>query len=191
MKKKHLLRELSIADYITLSSILLIVVAVWILWQNHIYLAVSVAFLSMFLDYLDGTIARKYGGSSYGKVLDSLYDVLGFVLFPGLVINMVTDWAWWSLAILALYHLSAVLRLARFTTEGYIETNKRYYNGMPVLFSKYALLTAFLWEAKLALLILLIMIPLMISSRLVKKPNPVFAQLNLLYAAAFLLLYLR
>ncbi len=190
MKKTHLLRELSIADYLTLAATLLIVVATWLLWHNQIYLALSAAFVSMFFDYLDGTFARKYGGSAYGKVLDSLYDIIGFVLFPSLVVNMLTHWAWWSLAITAFYHLSATLRLARFTMHGYIGTDKRYYVGVPVLFSKYALLTAFVLGAKLSALILAIMIPMMISSRLVKKPSPIFAQLNIMYALAFLLTHI-
>jgi CDP-diacylglycerol---serine O-phosphatidyltransferase len=191
MKKDHLLKELSVADYITLAATLLIIVALWLLWREETYLAVSVAFLSMFLDYLDGTVARKYGGSGYGKVLDSLYDILGFVLFPSLVVITQTNWAWWSLVVVAVYHLSASLRLARFTNEGYFAKDKRYYVGSPVLFSKYALILSFVAGAKLSVLILAVMVPLMVSSKLVKKPHPTFAQLNLIYAGIFLMLYLK
>jgi len=191
MKQKHLLKQLSAADFVTLTATFLIIVSLWLLWNEQIYLAVSIAFISMFLDYLDGTIARKFGGSEYGKVLDSLYDVVGFVIFPSLVIISQTGWAWWSLIVSALFHLSAVLRLARFTSQGYVETKKLYYIGLPVLFSKYALLSAFVLEAKIAVLVLAVMVPLMVSSRPIKKPHPLFAYLNIVYAFAFIGLYLN
>jgi phosphatidylserine synthase len=189
MNKKHLLLQLSWADYLTIFATLLIVSAIWLLWLGKTELAVGVAFLSMFLDYLDGTIARKFGGSPYGKVLDSLYDVLGWVLFPALVINIQTGWTWWSVVVTTLYCVFSVIRLSRFTVTGYVEKDKSYYIGMPVLFSKYALLIAFIFGAKLSVVILAIMIPLMVSSRLIKKPHPFFAQLELLYAAIFIWLY--
>lgn len=189
--KKHLLKELSRADYITCLAVLFIVSAFWVLWHKQVELAISLAFVSMFLDYLDGTIARKYGGSPYGKVLDSLYDILGWVLFPALVINIQADWAWWAVMVTTLYCLSAVIRLSRFTVVGYVETDQKYYTGMPVLFSKYALLVALLAQAKLSVIVLAVMIPLMVSSRLVKKPHPFLAQLELFYAVIFLWLYLN
>jgi archaetidylserine synthase len=191
VSKKHLLFELSKADYVTASAIFLIINAFWVVWHGETKLAISVAFLSMFFDYLDGVVARKYGGSPYGQVLDSLYDILGWVLFPALVINIEASWAWWSIIITTMYCVAAALRLSRFTIKGYKKTDKRYYVGLPVLFSKYALLVALIAQAKLSVLILTIMIPLMISSRLVKKPSPFLAQLELFYALIFFWLYLK
>lgn len=190
-QEKHLLAELSIADYITLTATFLILIAFWLLWQGKTELAIAIAFVSMFLDYMDGTIARKFGGSPYGKVLDSLYDIQGFVLFPALVANSEANWTWWAVSITTVYGVASALRLARFTAKGYVETNKRYYQGVPVLFSKYALLVVLFWQAKLSILILGIMIPFMISSKLIRKPHPVFAQLNLVYAIFFLILHLQ
>lgn len=191
MSKKHLIRELSRADYVTSLAILLIVNAFWLAWNNQIHLAIAITFVSMFLDYADGRLARKYGGSPYGKVLDSLYDVLGWVLFPALMINIQTDWAWWSLVVTSLYCLFATLRLGRFTVSGYVETDKRYYTGMPVSYSRYALLVVFIMGGTVSLLLLAIMIPLMVSSRLFRKSPAFLMQINLLYAAMFLWLYLR
>ncbi len=191
MSKKHLLKELSKADYITTLSLLLIVNAFWLLWNGQAYLAIAVTFVSMFFDYLDGKIARKYGGSPYGKVLDSLYDILGWVLFPALVINIEANWAWWAVIVTTVYCLSSAIRLSRFTVTGYVETNKRYYTGMPVSYSRYALLVVLLADAKVSVLMLAIMIPLMVSSRLFRKSPPLLMQINLLYAAIFLWLYLK
>ncbi len=191
MSKKHLLKELSTADYITVLSLFLIVNAFWLLWNGQTYLAIAVTFISMFFDYLDGKIAHKYGGSPYGKVLDSLYDILGWVLFPALVINIQAHWAWWAVAITTIYCLSSAIRLSRFTVAGYVETNKRYYTGMPVSYSRYALLVVLLAGAKISVLMLAIMIPLMVSSRLFRKSPPFLMQINLVYAAIFLWLYLK
>ena len=191
MSKKHLIKELSIADYVTCIALVLIVCAFWLAWNNQLYLAVAVTFLSMFLDYLDGRLARQYGGSPYGKVLDSLYDILGWVLFPALMVNVQASWAWWSLIITTSYCLFAALRLSRFTVAGYVETDKRYYTGMPVSYSRYALLLVFIAGAKISALMLAVMIPLMVSSRLFKKSPPFLMQINLLYAAIFVWLYLN
>jgi CDP-diacylglycerol---serine O-phosphatidyltransferase len=189
---KHLLKQLSKADYVTALSIACIVNAFALLWHGYTNLAVSLAFVSMFLDYVDGLVARKYGGSPYGAVLDSLYDVMGWVLFPAMVINIQADWAWWSILVTTLFSVFGLLRLSRFTVAGYVKTDARYYRGLPVLFSKYALLVA-LWlnMTTLAVVWLAVMIPLMVSSRLVRKPHPILAQLELVYAAIFLWLHIR
>jgi phosphatidylserine synthase len=191
MPKKHLLQELSKADYVTLTAVAFIACGFWVLWQGSVYLAVALAFVSMFLDYVDGAVARKYGGSPYGKVMDSLYDVMGWVLFPSLVINIQTGWQWWSILVTTLFCVFSIMRLSRFTVAGYVETDGRYYRGLPVLFSKYALLLAFVMSGQLAVLGLAVMIPLMVSSRLIRKPHPFLAQLELAYAALFLWLHLR
>jgi phosphatidylserine synthase len=191
MAAKNLLTELSKADYVTSLSIVLIANAFWLLWTGHLELAISVTFVSMFLDYLDGRIARRYGGSPYGKVLDSLYDILGWVLFPALVVNVQTGWAWWSILITTVYCLFSALRLSRFTVAGYVESDKRYYTGMPVSYSRYALLVVLLFDAKLSALMLLLMIPLMVSSRLFRKSPPILMQVNLIYAALYFWLYVR
>jgi phosphatidylserine synthase len=107
------------------------------------------------------------------------------------VINIEAHWVWWSLVLTSVFCVASVIRLSRFTVSGYVEKNKKYYTGLPVLFSKYALLLCLFFNAKLSLLILAAMIPMMVSSKLVKKPHALFAQLELLYALIFLTLYFR
>ncbi len=188
MTKKHIITELSKADYITMLAVFLIINSFWLLWQGQLYLAIALTFISMYLDFLDGYIARRFGASIYGKVLDTLYDVLGWVLFPALVINIQANWQWYSLLITTTFCLASILRLSRFTVVGYVEKKSKYYTGLPVLFSKYALLLCLLFESKISLLILVIMIPLMVSSKLIKKPHPLFAQLEIVYAIIFLVI---
>jgi CDP-diacylglycerol--serine O-phosphatidyltransferase len=188
MKENNLISKLSRPDYVTLLAVFFIVNAFWLLCMGKVYLAIAVAFLSTFLDYLDGVIARRYGGSPYGKIYDSLYDVLGWVLFPALVINHHFQWQWWVVIITTLFCVSGVMRLGRFTVEGYTKQDKFYYVGVPVLYSKYAVLTVFSLNGLLSVAILAIMVPLMISSRLIPKQNPFLAQLELVYALIFLYL---
>lgn len=192
MSKNHLVQELSRADYITVLSIVLITTAFWLVWHQQYYLAVSIAFVSMFLDYLDGYIARMYGGSDYGKVLDSLYDILGWVLFPALIINIQTGWSWLSVVVTTVFIVASALRLSRFTVEGYHSSQSaRHYEGMPVSYSRYALLVFPLVNGVLSLGLIALMIPLMVSNTLFKKSPPVLMQINLVYAALYLWLYIN
>ncbi|MDB5179288.1 MAG: CDP-diacylglycerol--serine O-phosphatidyltransferase [Patescibacteria group bacterium] len=185
------LAELSVADYVTLTAVAFITSAFWLAYHGQLYLAMVLAFASMFLDYVDGAVARKYGGSPYGAVFDSLYDVLGWVLFPALVINIQLNWHWWSLVITTFYCVFCVIRLGRFTIRGYVKTDGLYYTGLPVLFSKYGLLLAFVPHYRwLAAVYLAAMIPFMVSSIRILKPHPIFAQLEAVYAVIFLWLYL-
>lgn len=183
--KKHLLLELSAADWITVTSTILIVNAFWLVFNHHLYYAIAVTFISMFLDYLDGRVARKFGGSPYGKVIDSLYDILGWVLFPALVVNIETHWAWWSIVITTVYCAFALMRLSRFTVAGYVETNKRYYTGMPVSYSRFALLIAPVFAGIPSAIMLGLMIPTMVSSRLFRKSPQFLMQINLLFSAIY------
>ena len=184
MTARPLIRQLSRADAVTLAAVLLAVQALWWLWRGRLDLAVALVCVSMFLDYVDGAVARRWGSSPYGRVLDSLYDVLGWVLLPATIVNLRLDWAWWSLAVTSLFCLAGLLRLSRFTVEGYTGEARRHYVGLPVLFSQYALLAAFIW-APLAALMMAAMVPLMVSERRFRKPPPVISYLQLVYAAFF------
>ena len=184
MTARPLIRQLSWADGVTLTAVLVVVQALWWLGRGQSELAAALACLSMFLDYVDGAVARRWGSSAYGKVLDSLYDSLGWVFFPATVINLKLDWAWWGLMITSLFCLAGLLRLSRFTVQGYVGDSQRHYVGLPVLFSQYALLAAFIWPP-LAAVMLAVMVPLMVSELRVRKPPPIVSYLLLAYAAFF------
>lgn len=91
-----------------------------------------------------------------------------------------------------LFVLASALRLSRFTVKGYKESElKKHYVGMPVSYSRYALLVVPFINGLVSLTILAFMIPLMISNRLFSKSPPFLMQINLLYAAIYLWLYIR
>jgi len=108
--------------------------------------AVIAIFIAMFMDGLDGRIARMTNTQSdFGKEYDSLADMVSFGLAPALVIYL------WALAPLGkvgfaaafIYAAGAALRLARFNTQAGI-ADKRYFQGLASPAAA-ALIVAFVW----------------------------------------------
>ncbi len=100
--------------------------------NGHFENAAIAIFVAMFLDGLDGRVARLTNTqSAFGAQLDSLSDMVSFGVAPALV-----AFSWglgplgrlgWALAFI--YVAGAALRLARFNTQ--IETaDKRFFSGL-------------------------------------------------------------
>lgn len=103
-------------------------------------------FIAMFMDGMDGRIARMTNTQSdFGKEYDSLADMVSFGLAPALVIY---QWALMPLgkigfAAAFVFAAGAALRLARFNTQvGIID--KRYFQGLASPAAA-ALLVGFVW----------------------------------------------
>lgn len=96
-------------------------------------------YIAMFLDGLDGRVARMTSTESdFGKEFDSLADMVSFGVAPAIVtyqwgVERLSEYGplWGRLGWLAafLYTVSAALRLARFNTSGAID--KRFFLGLP------------------------------------------------------------
>ncbi len=90
--------------------------------------------VAVVLDMLDGRIARMTGTTSaFGVEFDSLADVISFGLAPA-----VLAYAWglselgrWGWAAGFLYVTAAAMRLARFNIQTGLQTDKRFFVGMP------------------------------------------------------------
>ena len=101
--------------------------------------AVWAIYIAMFLDGLDGRVARMTSTESdFGKEYDSLADMVSFGLAPAIVtyqwgVVRLSEYGllWGRLGWLAafLYAVSAALRLARFNTIGSRDT--RFFRGLP------------------------------------------------------------
>ena len=101
--------------------------------------AVWAIYIAMFLDGLDGRVARMTSTESdFGKEYDSLADMVSFGLAPAIVtyqwgVVRLSEYGllWGRLGWLAafLYAVSAALRLARFNTSGSRDT--RFFRGLP------------------------------------------------------------
>jgi len=107
--------------------------------------AVLCLILAGVADLLDGTYARRFTRDertrAYGVQLDSLADMVGFVVLP-LAILLRLGPAWWVVAVAAAaYAVAAVTRLAYFNiaTDG---TPGRYH-GLPVTYA--ALVLPVVW----------------------------------------------
>ena len=101
--------------------------------------AVWAIYIAMFLDGLDGRVARMTSTESdFGKEYDSLADMVSFGLAPAIVtyqwgVVRLSEYGplWGRLGWLAafLYAVSAALRLARFNTSG--SSDARFFRGLP------------------------------------------------------------
>ena len=108
--------------------------------------AVIAIFVAMFMDGIDGRIARLTNTQSdFGKEFDSLADMVSFGVAPALVMY---TWALTPLgkvgfASAFMYAAGAALRLARFNTQvGIID--KRYFQGLASPAAA-ALMVSFVW----------------------------------------------
>ncbi len=110
-------------------------------------------FIAMFMDGLDGRVARMTSTESdFGKEYDSLSDMVSFGLAPALVVYQwgvarISEYglAWGRLGWLAafMYAVSCALRLARFNTR-VLPDGKRYFQGLPSP-SAAALVASMIW----------------------------------------------
>ncbi|MBI4392243.1 MAG: CDP-diacylglycerol--serine O-phosphatidyltransferase [Euryarchaeota archaeon] len=94
---------------------------------------VATAFIGIGLafDGLDGIVARRFGSTRIGKQLDSLSDLITFVVAPALfIIYAYGAEAWYSAILVALLVLVfGMLRLARFNATD--EPEAKTFSGLP------------------------------------------------------------
>jgi CDP-diacylglycerol--serine O-phosphatidyltransferase len=120
---------------------------------NYEKAAVAI-FVAMFLDGLDGRVARLTSTESdFGKEFDSLSDMVSFGLAPALVVyewggETLRDlgWAWGKFGWLAafFYAVCAAFRLARFNSRSGGGADKGFFEGLPSP-SAAALVAALVW----------------------------------------------
>lgn len=116
--------------------------------KGEFWWAAVAIFFAMFLDSLDGRVARLTNSqSAFGEQYDSLADMISFGAAPALVIY---SWALSGIGKLGwlaafVYVAGAALRLARFNTNIKV-VDKRFFQGLPSP-SAAALVTGFVWVA--------------------------------------------
>ena len=130
-----------IPNSITLLNLFVGIIAVILLIENSLDVSdiFILTLICIFLDYLDGFIARILKvQSKYGSNLDSLADIISFGFVPGIIIyNMLKETHSDSIgSILSslipflgfIITLSSAFRLARFSTEN---KNDGFFRGLP------------------------------------------------------------
>jgi phosphatidylserine synthase len=85
-------------------------------------------------DHLDGVVARRFGGSDYGRFLDASFDGFTDLLFPALALSLHTGFSMLYAAPILAAVGAGVLRLARFSAEGFADDDAHRYAGMPVFY---------------------------------------------------------
>ena len=145
MKNNIFIINLNGACLVTLSGILISISACFLLlsslnqtpMNSSYYLGMSLIFLGMLADALDGVIARKMNWTSeFGRYLDGFGDVFLYLIFPNLaLLHMGAQGTATYIGMLCMI-AGGVLRLSYFNVSGNEEKNgKLTYRGLPVFWS--------------------------------------------------------
>lgn len=113
------------ADAITIFSLLSGFAAIIFFVHGNFFSGSLALLAAAFFDWLDGKVARKFGGgTAYGKALD-IADLVSFGAAPAVLISVAVK-NYFGYAAAAIFLTASLLRLARFQIE---ETN--FSIGMP------------------------------------------------------------
>lgn len=99
--------------------------------------------LGLIFDGLDGLVARRFGISRAGRMLDSLSDAITFGLAPAAYVAFA--FGAWALPAVLLFMAAALYRLALFTT---LSSDKTVFHGLPSPVAGITLLLAALLPAE-------------------------------------------
>ena len=179
-------------NLVTLLSVFLGLISIWILFGGNFYLSLGIATLAFCSDSLDGYLARRWNAqTTFGAIFDSISDLVVYVIYPALVFYLFFGLSsLLGLALLALFVVAAIFRLIRFTVSGFTKENaNKYYIGIPVVFSHFLIIVALLLSiffgqqiASILLSILILVISFaMVSKIRVRKPLSVVLYGLLLY----------
>ncbi|MBF0352606.1 MAG: CDP-alcohol phosphatidyltransferase family protein [SAR324 cluster bacterium] len=130
--------RLSKVDCLTLSGILLISLSMGLMLHQRFAYALSLMFLALLVDGLDGLLARKLGlERDFGRYLDGFVDVLDYLVAPSLFLYLWGMDTWYDTLAINVFVMSGVVRLSVFNEIGNIrsETQELGYLGMPVFWS--------------------------------------------------------
>lgn len=181
----QLLRKLRLPDLVTLLGIAMILAAIRLLTLGGYKKAIGLMLLSVLCDFLDGYLARRYGGSIYGKYLDSLYDLMGYLIFPAVYfLRLYPAVVYLIPAVIVI--LAGCLRLARFSAQGLTNGD---YEGMPVFYISFVPLALYLSLNRVIIILYLLIASVLMISRVkfAKPKHPVFAAALLVAGIGFLI----
>ena len=119
-------------------------------FNNKITYAMICLIVSGLSDLFDGKFARMFKRTKseqlVGIELDSLSDVISFLLSPAIIFMGIGERLWYTYVICILFVISGITRLAVFNVNA-VESNldkiPKYYNGLPVTYS--AIVFPLLW----------------------------------------------
>lgn len=144
LRRASLFRSFVLADYVTMANAVCGVSSIFLclnyLDNNHrpdylLYAFILIP-LALFFDIFDGWVARKQKSfSPWGSDLDSLADVVSFVVCPAVLGFTLGLRGMWDSMILCFFVFCGIARLARYNVTSSIlavGTKVPYYEGFPV-----------------------------------------------------------
>ncbi len=130
--ENNILSFIRLADIISIGNILSGLASIFSSIHGNFKIASAFLFLAVIFDYYDGKTARKTNTESdFGKQVDSLCDIISFIIAPVIFAYSVGLQNPIYLIIYSIYTASGLLRLARYNITGTIE-NGKYFEGLPV-----------------------------------------------------------
>ena len=136
-------------DFLTLASLLLSGLGLLAAMHGLLTLAIGLMLLAMFVDMLDGLLARRLGlESEFGRYLDSFCDVFAYLVLPLFVLYQFGMQDPFSLIALFAFLAGGLLRLSRFNILSTVEeAGVQYHLGLQVIWSHLVVVLAFpLWH---------------------------------------------
>jgi len=80
--QKSMIRNLSIADFITITNAVLGFLALLMIFSNQLQIAASLILLGLLTDGLDGIVARRMRKSGIGEYLEAVADMVSLSIAP-------------------------------------------------------------------------------------------------------------
>lgn len=136
---RHFIVKLNRVDCLTLSGVIAAALSAGLALKGEFAYSLSLMFVAMLADALDGIWARKRGiERAFGRYLDGFVDELDYLLLPSLFFYLLGFNDWYYVLILLAFVMSGMVRLAVFNELGNIkEEGSLGYLGMPVFWSAF------------------------------------------------------
>ena len=199
-QRKYFIVSLSWVDWLTLGSLLFSGLGLISALREKLTLAIGLMLLAMFVDMIDGLIARRMNlESEFGRYLDSFCDMKTYLILPLFILYEFGMQDALSLCALFVFLVCGVLRLARFNVLSTVqEDGVAYHIGLQTIWSHLLVVLAFpLWmwlgaaARYLLFLILLIMSLFMIRNLLFPKPTWYILQTIIILSVTMIYFYLH
>lgn len=195
-EKRYLIISLTWVDWLTLGSLLLACLGLLSALHEKLTLAIGIMLLAMFVDMIDGLIARRMNlESEFGRYLDSFCDVITYLILPLFILYQFGMQDVFSVCALFVFLVCGVLRLSRFNIIGAVEEDGvAYHVGLQVIWSQLLVVLAFpvwLWLGEVAHYPLSLMLLLMslFMIRNLRFPKPIRYTLQTLIILAVTMVY--
>ncbi len=136
--KKRFIITLNPVDWLTVSGIVLSLCSAALVLKEEFSFALSLLFIAMLVDALDGVLARKFKlERDFGRYLDGFVDVFDYLVVPSLFLYQWGFNTWYYSLVLVVFIIAGVVRLSVFNEIGNVkdETSGLSYLGMPVFWS--------------------------------------------------------